>query len=117
MPDERKRGGGMLRAAGRATFSLLRETQKRAKLGSMHLPIALHPRQPQPIVLPLGAPEEVIAAQAEPVEAAPPVTQETRALRSRLAASERRIARLRTPWSVSGRPRPSSRQRLSGHRS
>jgi hypothetical protein len=85
----------MLRAAGRATFSLLRETQKRAKLGSMHLPIALHPRQQQAIVLPLGAPEEVVAAQAEPVVVAPPVTQETRALRSRLAASERRIARLR----------------------
>jgi hypothetical protein len=95
MRKEPKRARGVLRAAGRATVSLLRETQRRAKLGSMHLPIALQPNHQQAIVLPLGAPEEEVAAQAEPVEVAPPVTQETRALRSRLAAAERRIARLR----------------------
>ena len=117
MADQPKRGRGMLRAAGRATFSLLRETQKRAKLGSMHLPITLHPNHKQAIVLPLGAPEEVVAAQAEPVELrlrrSPRRPVPSAVAWALPSAASRGYA---TPWSVSGRRRLSSRKRSNAHR-
>lgn|GEM_PF-3468845 len=98
---------GMLRSAGRGALTVLRRTTIRAKLGSLHLPLDLHPGRQRTILLPpspamaeggeqpagdaLGvstfpvAPEGDAAANAEGM----------RALRSRLGTSERRVARLR----------------------
>jgi hypothetical protein len=95
--DEKQRRPGIV-AAGRSAVALLRSTGHRAKLGTLHLPISLHPRA-QPIVLPSG-PSEVSRDSDQPRPAGgdtatPPLHGEVRALRSRLAVAERRNARLR----------------------
>jgi len=66
----------MLRTAGRGALTVLRRTTLRAKLGSLHLPMDLHPGRQRTILL-------------------PPIAEGMRALRCRLGASERRVARLR----------------------
>ncbi len=86
---------GVLGTAGRKAFKLLRQTRTRAKLGSLHLPISLHPLRQQPIVLPVSNTESPpVESTPGSLEADVPVEQ-TRALRSRLAVAERRTARLR----------------------
>lgn len=84
-PEQRP---GILGSAGRTAAQLLRRTRTRAKLGSLHLPISFTFR-PQAILLPVP-PEEEATPTPEPL---PEV--HTRALRGKLGASERRIARLR----------------------
>src|SRR5581483_7153550 len=66
------------------------------KLGSLHLPITLHGFRQQTILLPV--PSGDLPARQEPATEpdapAEPLAQ-TRALRGRLGATERRVARLR----------------------
>ncbi|MDB5075836.1 MAG: hypothetical protein JWO42_2015 [Chloroflexi bacterium] len=86
-------------SAGRSAVALLRTTGHRAKLGSLHLPISLHPLRQQPIVLP-SSPLEPVSDADEPrhgsgVADTSTLHREVRALRSRLAVAERRNARLR----------------------
>jgi hypothetical protein len=83
-------------AAKGTAVALLRSTGQRAKLGSLHLPIALRPDRPQPILLPPHFPDPQDRAAAEGAPPRPaPLPPDVRALRSRLAAAERRNARLR----------------------
>lgn len=89
-PEQRP---GILGSAGRTAAQLLRRTRTRAKLGSLHLPISFTFR-PQPILLPVPPEEEATPAPESPSEAGE-LPAHTRALRGRLGASERRIARLR----------------------
>jgi hypothetical protein len=87
----------VLGSAGRTAVKLLRQTRTRAKLGSLHLPINLQGFRQQTILLPVPRGDESAAqAQPEVIPGAPtePLAQ-TRALRGRLGATERRVARLR----------------------
>jgi hypothetical protein len=101
---ERQPPHRMLRSAGRTALTVLRQTKQRAKLGSMHLPLDLHPLRPRAIVLPpLGPDVQTLPGTEPPIPPirlpasppAPPLSEETRALRSRLAVAERRVLRLR----------------------
>ena len=105
---------GVLRSAGHGALTVLRRTTLRAKLGSLHLPLDLHPGRQRTILLP-PSPATAGDGQLEgelpdhgTTDAsggvAPPAASERdaattavgmRALRSRLGASERRVARLR----------------------
>jgi hypothetical protein len=88
----------MLGSAGRSAVQLLRRTGTRAKLGSLHLPLNLHGFRQQTIVLATPRVDEAApAVEMRPTDSAPPVEPlaHTRALRGRLGATERRVARLR----------------------
>ncbi|MGH2345570.1 MAG: hypothetical protein ACRDG4_10120 [Chloroflexota bacterium] len=98
MAERKDRQSGVLGSAGRSAVQLLRRTGTRAKLGSLHLPLTLHGFRQQPIIL--AAPRDDDAAptvEALPAASDPPVEPpaHTRALRGRLGATERRVARLR----------------------
>ena len=95
---------GMLRTAGRGALTVLRRTTLRAKLGSLHLPMDLHPGRQRTILLPPSAPTtegEGVSKGDLPEQPAAPegdvaaIADGMRALRRRLGASERRVARLR----------------------
>jgi len=106
---------GMLRSAGRGALTVLRRTTIRAKLGSLHLPLDLHPGRQRAILLPpspamaaggeqpTGEIHELPAGDALGVSTFPVAPERDaaasaegmRALRSRLGTSERRVARLR----------------------
>ena len=94
----------VLRSAGRKALAVLRHTRQRAKLGTLHLPLDLHPSRQDGILLPPAAAEPLPAPAsndgAAPSRATedsrrPRPSEETRALRSRLGMAERRIVRLR----------------------
>jgi hypothetical protein len=90
-PRERR---SIVGAAGRTAVALLRSTGHRAKLGSLHLPLALHPSRPEPLLLPIEGP----IAQSPPAAPGVPaalLAVECRNLRGKLASAERRNARLR----------------------
>jgi hypothetical protein len=96
LADQKDQRSGMLGSAGRTAVKLLRQTRTRAKLGSLHLPITLHGFRQQTILLPVP----VAAGPARPAPAVEPDAPveplaQTRALRGRLGATERRVARLR----------------------
>lgn len=96
LADQKDQRSGVLGNAGRTAVKLLRQTRTRAKLGSLHLPLTLHGFRQQTILLPVpggdGPVRPVPAVEPDaPVE---PLVQ-TRALRGRLGATERRVARLR----------------------
>jgi hypothetical protein len=94
--DRGKLRKGFVGAAGRTAFALLRTTSRRAKLGTLHLPIGLHPGRQEPILLPQQVhPQAAPATAPERLEPTTALTPEVRALRSRLAVAERRNARLR----------------------
>ena len=110
---------GVLRSAGRGALTVLRQTSLRAKLGSLHLPLDLRPGRQRTILLPqsVGTPEGASGPDADLLERTaigtgaaldesslpaaseselpPAVADAMRALRRRLGASERRVARLR----------------------
>ena len=114
---EKSRSRTVLKSAGRTALTVLRQTKQRAKLGTLHLPIDLHPLRQKSIVLsaPTAELEPVHPLVAALSEAAlssdsekdliadtsmvhtvqAPALAETRALRSRLAVAERRVQRLR----------------------
>jgi len=93
--DRKDHGSGVLGSAGRTAAKLLRQTRTRAKLGSLHLPITFQGFGRQTIVLPVPSgdapPDPTTPEAGEPPE---PLAH-TRALRGRLGATERRLARLR----------------------
>ncbi|HVA90265.1 MAG TPA: hypothetical protein VNL71_10525 [Chloroflexota bacterium] len=94
MAEKGDRKTSVLGGAGRTAVKLLRQTRTRAKLGSLHLPINLQGFRRQAIVLP--APkggDSQPDSTPDPVES--PSLAHTRALRVRLGATERRVARLR----------------------
>jgi hypothetical protein len=97
LADQKDHRSGVLGNAGRTAVKLLRQTRTRAKLGSLHLPINLQSFRQQTIILPVPRGDDS-AAQAQ-LEVAPDTPAEplaqTRALRGRLGATERRVARLR----------------------
>ncbi len=82
-------------AAGRTAFALLRTTGRRAKIGALHLPIALHPHRQEPEASADDSASEEARSEPPAQVSAPPPYAELRALRSRLAVAERRNARLR----------------------
>jgi len=86
----------VLGSAGRTAVKLLRQTRTRAKLGSLHLPITLHGFRQQTILLPVPS-GDLPARQKPATELDAPIEPlaQTRALRGRLGATERRVARLR----------------------
>ena len=94
-----ERRDGVLKTAGRGALTVLRKTRQRTKLSSLHLPIPLHPQRQQTILLREGAPEPLpgdAAASPVPFRTVPQSgADHSRALRSRLAVSERRVAQLR----------------------
>ena len=96
MPKEGGERKSLVGAAGRTAVALLRTTGRRAKLGGLHLPIALHPHRQESIEI-SGKAGPVDEASERPAAElpSPPMPAEMRALRSRLAVAERRNARLR----------------------
>ena len=101
MSDRDSERRGLVGVAGRTAVALLRTTGRRANLGGLHLPISLHPHRHEAIAVPEEARGEEAPSSIEQSDtrtaAPPPVfTVEVRALRSKLAAAERRNARLRS---------------------
>ena len=93
--DRRDHKSGVLGSAGRTAAKLLRQTRTRAKLGSLHLPITFQGFGRQTIVLPVSSGDSPPdPTTPKPGEPSPPLAH-TRALRGRLGATERRLARLR----------------------
>ncbi len=100
MSDREEDRKNLVSAAGRTAFAILRTTGRRAKLGGLHLPIALHPHRHEAIALPEQTAREEARPPVGEADAALPAstplfTAEVRALRSKLAAAERRNSRLR----------------------
>ena len=104
--EPRERRDGVLKTAGLGALTVLRKTRQRTKLSSLHLPIPLQPQRRQTIVLREGEPAPLpggvevgqAVAGSAPVPfrtVPPPGADHRRALRSRRAASERRVAQLR----------------------
>jgi hypothetical protein len=96
--DRKDRQPGVLGSAGRSAVQLLRRTGTRAKLGSLHLPLNLHGFRQQTIILASPRGEDAMPpVEVLPAESAPRIEPlaHTRALRGRLGATERRVARLR----------------------
>lgn len=105
--DVSDRRDTVLQSAGRTALAVLRKGRLRAKIGTLHLPVALHPSRQQPILLSPPAereqtdgstdhtgtrgPNRVGIAPGSP----PQGLDELRGLRSRLGTAERRVARLR----------------------
>jgi hypothetical protein len=85
---------GVLGSAGRTAVKLLRQTRTRAKLGSLHLPITFQGFGRQAIVLPVPSGDDSPPEPTSVPGELPPLAH-TRALRGRLGATERRVARLR----------------------
>lgn len=91
----------MLKTAGRGALTVLRKTRQRTKLSSLHLPIPLQPQRQQSILLREGTPDPLPEGVGQTTAPAPFRTvphsgaDHGRALRSRLAVSERRVAQLR----------------------
>lgn len=95
---------GMLRTAGRGALTVLRRTTLRAKLGSLHLPMDLHSGRQRTILLPPSAATaegegvakgDLLEPPSAPEGEVAAIAEGMRALRRRLGASERRVARLR----------------------
>jgi hypothetical protein len=96
VPKEGGEKKNLAGAAGRAAVALLRTTGRRAKLGGLHLPIALHPHRQESIeIAGKAGPADDAVEQPDAELPTPPMPAELRALRSRLAGLERRNARLR----------------------
>ena len=101
MSDRDSERKGLVGAAGRTAVALLRTTGRRAKLGGLHLPISLHPHRHEAIAVPEEtgseeAPSSIDQSDARISAPSPVFSVEVRALRSKLAAAERRNARLRS---------------------
>lgn len=97
MAEDGGRRPGVLQSAGRSAISLLRHTRQRAKMGTLHLPISLHPQRQPSIVLPAHSANVADDPRAAPAMALPdtPRGEELRALRRQVVTREQRIARLR----------------------
>jgi hypothetical protein len=96
VPDKPHGPRSLVGAAGRTAVALLRSSRRRAKLGSLHLPLSLNPLR-QSAIAPAPAPRQ-LRREAEPAVVdvpRPALNPEVRALMSRLAMAERRNARLR----------------------
>jgi hypothetical protein len=96
VPDKQHGKRGFVGAAGRTAVALLRSSGRRAKLGSLHLPISLHPLRQHPVA-PIPAPRPPLDPAPAGIVSPPRqvLDPEVRALLSRLAIAERRNALIR----------------------